>query len=83
MAEGLSELADTEDPHVGDLQQSVPPTAGGDAAELAGGDSTEPGDIHAGGYGDRRASSLRDCRDIPAQAEAAAYIGLDVVWIGP
>ena len=51
MAEGLSELADTEDPHVGDFQQSVPPTAGGDAAELAGGDSTEPGDIHAGGYG--------------------------------
>ena len=36
MAEGLSELADTEDTHVGDIQQSVPPTAGGDAAELAG-----------------------------------------------
>ena len=46
------------------------PLPGVTPPELAGGDSTEPGDIHAGGYGDRRASSVRDCRDIPAQAEA-------------
>ena len=40
-----------------------------DGAELAGGHSTKPGDVHARGYGDRGAASLRDGRDLAAQAQ--------------
>src|SRR5262249_2822440 len=56
------------DPVLGDFQQSVPPGAGSDGAELARGRATQPGDLHACGHGDRAAAPVRDGRNLAAQA---------------
>ena len=59
VAECLPEPADPEDALLGDLQQSVPPCACGNRAELAGGHSESHGDIDTRGDRNRGAAPLR------------------------
>jgi patatin-like phospholipase len=69
MAKSLSKPAGAENAFLGDFQQPVPPDASSYGAELAGGHSKGHGNFDARGDGDGSAPSLRDRRNIAAQAQ--------------
>src|SRR4030095_7624902 len=65
----LSRRSDTQDPLLDHFQQSVPPGAAPDTAEVDGGRSTKPGDGNARFHGHRGEASRRAGGDRPAQAQ--------------
>lgn len=73
MEQKLSRPADSQDPRVGDFQRPVPPRAGDCDAELAGGDSTEPGNCHTPSTA-IGATPLRASGGIEAQGKTNAEV---------